>query len=69
LKKGNNSLAASIPTLPGGPLKGGGKKSPQVYILRYYRNSEISTPFLLFNISIYHPHISDKPVSLKPFTL
>jgi len=26
LKKGNNSLAASIPTLPGGALKGGGKK-------------------------------------------
>jgi len=26
LKKGNNSLAASIPTLPGGPLKGGGKE-------------------------------------------
>jgi len=25
LKKGNNSLAASIPTLPGGALKGGGK--------------------------------------------
>jgi len=25
LKKGNNSLAASIPTLPGGLLKGGGK--------------------------------------------
>ena len=25
LKKGNNSLAASIPTLPGGTLKGGGK--------------------------------------------
>ena len=25
LKKENNSLAASIPTLPGGPLKGGGK--------------------------------------------
>jgi hypothetical protein len=25
LKKGNNSLAASIPTLPGGSLKGGGK--------------------------------------------
>jgi len=28
LKKGNNSLAASIPTLPGGALKGGGNKSP-----------------------------------------
>jgi hypothetical protein len=27
LKKGNNSLAASIPTLPGGALKGGGKRS------------------------------------------
>jgi hypothetical protein len=27
LKKGNNSLAASIPTLPGGALKGGGKKT------------------------------------------
>jgi len=26
LKKGNNSLAASIPTLPGGALKGGGKR-------------------------------------------
>jgi hypothetical protein len=26
LKKGINSLAASIPTLPGGALKGGGKK-------------------------------------------
>jgi hypothetical protein len=26
LKKGNNSLAASIPTLPGGALKGGGKQ-------------------------------------------
>jgi len=26
LKKGNNSLTASIPTLPGGALKGGGKK-------------------------------------------
>jgi hypothetical protein len=25
LKKGNNSLAASIPTPPGGSLKGGGK--------------------------------------------
>jgi hypothetical protein len=25
LEKGNNSLAASIPTLPGGALKGGGK--------------------------------------------
>jgi hypothetical protein len=25
LKKGINSLAASIPTLPGGALKGGGK--------------------------------------------
>jgi hypothetical protein len=25
LKKGNNSLTASIPTLPGGALKGGGK--------------------------------------------
>jgi len=25
LKKGNNSLAASIPPLPGGALKGGGK--------------------------------------------
>jgi hypothetical protein len=25
LKKGNNSLAASIPTLPGRALKGGGK--------------------------------------------
>jgi len=29
LKKGNNSLAASIPTLPGGPLKGGGKFFPK----------------------------------------
>jgi len=27
LKKGNNSIAASIPTLPGGTLKGGGKKA------------------------------------------
>jgi len=27
LKKGNNSLAASIPTLPGGALKGGGKNN------------------------------------------
>jgi hypothetical protein len=26
LKKGNDSLAASIPTLPGGALKGSGKK-------------------------------------------
>ena len=26
LKKGNNSLAASIPTLPGGALKGGGQE-------------------------------------------
>jgi len=26
LKKGNNSLAASIPTLLGGALKGGGKE-------------------------------------------
>jgi len=25
LKKGNNSISASIPTLPGGALKGGGK--------------------------------------------
>jgi hypothetical protein len=25
LKKGNNSLAASIPTLPGAAFKGGGK--------------------------------------------
>jgi len=25
LKKGNNSIAASIPSLPGGALKGGGK--------------------------------------------
>jgi tetratricopeptide (TPR) repeat protein len=29
LKKGNNSLAASIPTLPGGALKGGGKNLAQ----------------------------------------
>jgi len=27
LKKGNNSIAASIPTLPDGSLKGGDKKS------------------------------------------
>jgi len=31
LKKGNNSLAASIPTLPGGALKGGGKKTQEEY--------------------------------------
>jgi len=30
LKKGNNSLAASIPTLPGGALKGGGKKQQAI---------------------------------------
>jgi len=37
LKKGNNSLAASIPTLPGGALKGGGKKL-QMQGLRILRN-------------------------------
>jgi len=26
LEKGNNSISASIPTLPGGAFKGGGKK-------------------------------------------
>jgi len=26
LEKGNNSISASIPTLPGGALKGGGKE-------------------------------------------
>jgi len=34
LKKGNNSLAASIPTLLGGALKGGGKKTEPGYFLK-----------------------------------
>jgi TatD DNase family protein len=35
LKKGNNSLAASIPTLPGGSLKGGGKNACQLFNLSF----------------------------------
>jgi len=41
LKKGNNSLAASIPTLPGGALKGGGKE----------RVKELKTEMLPFIIT------------------
>jgi len=37
LKKGNNSLAASIPTLPGGAVKGGGKL--QLFNILGYRSS------------------------------
>jgi hypothetical protein len=36
LKKANNSLAASIPTIPGGALKGGGKRGHRAGVHNLY---------------------------------
>jgi len=51
LKKGNNLLAASIPTLPGGALKGGGKQF--FYLGLFILSPSLKGLFCFFNWNCY----------------